>query len=214
MKPRGRCLVLVAALFAGWWTTPLCGQALPTVGLSLGRVSARHLWNRSTSTTEARTSLLVGAFVEVPTTTGVLAVRAEAHYLRRRSRVVLAAAPEVGGVVEGGVRGSYLSFPIHLKLGVSVGPLGLHASIGPTFELPLGSTIDPVLVQILSEEATTVVGVAAGAGGSVRVADRYLLELEARVTETLNDSYTGPFIGVRSRSVEVLARVGVRWPPR
>jgi hypothetical protein len=54
-----------------------------------------------------------------------------------------------------------------------------------------------------------VVGLAVSAGAGLHLPDRFVPELEVRLTEGLSKAHAGSFVTVRNRSVEVLLRVGV-----
>jgi hypothetical protein len=53
-----------------------------------------------------------------------------------------------------------------------------------------------------------------GAGIGVPVGDRVRPEIEVRMVRGLGDAYSGDFITVRNRSLEVVGRVGLPLPAR
>ena len=174
------------------------------VGVVVGRTTSRQLWSPEVSEVSRR-GLVVGGFVEVPVN-GTVSIRAGAEYVQRGATIE---RDTEGMPVDGEVRTDYVSFPIHLKISGSVRALRLHVAFGPTVEQLLRSRKDVVLAQVLDEDQPTVVGLAASVGAALHISDRFIPELEVRLTEGLSKAHAGSFITVRNRSVEALLRVAV-----
>jgi hypothetical protein len=153
----------------------------------------------------SRDGIVIGGFLEVPVT-GRLSIRAGAEYVQRGATIE---RDTEGRPADGEVRTDYASFPIHLKISGSLGALRLHIACGPTVEQLLRSRKDPVLALVLDEDHPVVVGLAVSAGAGLHLSDRFVPELEVRLTEGLSKAHAGSFVTVRNRSVEVLLRVGV-----
>ena len=174
------------------------------VGVVLGRTTSRQLWSPEVSEV-SRDGIVIGGFLEVPVT-GRLSIRAGAEYVQRGATIE---RDTEGRPADGEVRTDYASFPIHLKISGSLGALRLHIACGPTVEQLLRSRKDPVLALVLDEDHPVVVGLAVSAGAGLHLSDRFVPELEVRLTEGLSKAHAGSFVTVRNRSVEVLLRVGV-----
>ena len=175
------------------------------VGAVGGWLENRQIWSPS-SETERVAGVLLGAFVRAATPAGWLSIQAEGLWTQRGGEVF----DEVDGqVLQGSIRSDYLTISVHPRGSVTLGPLRVHVAAGPTLDQPLRSRFDPGLRMVLENEAPTVFGVSVGAGLGAVVAGQIHAEVEARVFEGLGDAYSGDFVSVRNRSIEILGRVGV-----
>jgi hypothetical protein len=184
----------------------LSGQTSRTWGITAGQVSARQIWS-GPAETDYRTGIVVGAFLDVGIPIPGLSVRSELLYAQRGT---LASDPQGEGFPEGRVRSHCLTFPLHLKASHSIGPLSAYLTGGPTFEQIISTTTDGEVGSVITEERPTVVNVSIGGGVAVRLPRSLVADVEVRLTEALGDAYAGRFVTMRSRSVEVLGRLGVR----
>ena len=155
--------------------------------------------------------IILGAFVIARTPAPWFAIRAELTWVQRGVDVTgsIGDDPALGGV-----RSDYLTVAIHPRASMAVGPLRVHIAAGPTVDQLVRSRIDSSLAPILFRDISTVFGVGLGAGVGGTVADRYRVEVEARVFEGLGDAYSGDFVSVRNRSLEFVTRVGIPRPER
>jgi hypothetical protein len=167
-------------------------------------VSARQIWSGAVET-DYLTGILMGVFADVDVPLPGLSVRAELLYTQRGT---LVSDPQAEGFSDGRLRSHYLSFPLHVKVGYSIGPVSAYLFAGPTFEQLLSTSTDGGVGEVLTEERQTVVNVSAGGGIGVHLPRDLVAGFELRITEGLGDSYAGDFVTMRNRSVEVLARLG------
>ena len=175
------------------------------VGAIGGYTSTEHVWSPA-SDTQSVGGLALGAFVDVQTPADWLSVGAEAAFSQRGSNVLL----DGGGVTTmGGIRTDYLTVSIRFRAAVPLGPARFHVAAGPVSDIVVRSRLDPLLTQVLDEESSTAFGVVAGAGAGVWVTERWFAQIEARIVEGLQASYTGDFVSVHNRSRELVARVGL-----
>ena len=203
--PAGRTIVLGAALALAAAPGGLRAQTSGTlVGAVGGWLENRQVWSPS-SETERVGGVLLGGFVRAATPADWLAVQAEALWTQRGGDVF----DDVDGqLLQGSIRSDYLTISVHPRASTSLGPLRVHLTAGPTIDQPLRSRFDPGLRMILENEAPTVFGVSVGAGLGMIVGGVHA-EVEARVFEGLGDAYSGDFVSVRNRSLEILGRAGV-----
>lgn len=201
----GPLLGVAVTILAGLAPRNLTAQTPYTVGGVAGWVSSRQIWS-GPAETDYLEGFLVGAFAEVKTPIALLSVRAEGHYVQRGT-VVLREGSELD--YDGVVRGHYLSAPIHLKVGRSLGPLSLSLLAGPTFEVLLHSRLSSGLESVILEEQGMVISATVGAGVGLQLTDERRVELKIRLTEGIGDAYQGHFVTMRNRSIEALLRVGV-----
>jgi hypothetical protein len=176
------------------------------VGIVLGGSSGRLLWDRGVST-DREFGYSLGAFVDVPTPLPVLAIRAEAALLGRRT-LVRDADLDPGGASDRTVGSQYLSIPVQGRVGFSVGPAMAYIVGGPSVEFLLDTECAPDFCPILREERPMVFGVGVGAGVRVQLPGRKAAALEARMTEALSEAYGADGSGVRWRAAELLLRIG------
>ena len=177
------------------------------VGVLGGWISNEQIWQPD-ATTEKVGGVLLGGYLNAVAPASWFSVQAEVYWAQRGGNVTT----EIGAVtVDGGVRSDYLAVSIHPRATVSLGPVGLFLSAGPTVEQVIQSRLDPTLEPVLTASATTF-GVNAGVGFSVQINPRLRGEVELRVFEGLGDAYSGAFVTLHNRSFEVLARVGIPLP--
>jgi len=221
MKAEGRCIGRVLAGLAAFLILALCGggsleaqygPAAPevrdrgTLGVFLGRISSRQLWNNSFASDRLQ-GIGLGVYVDVRTPIPFLSIRAEAGYAGRGT-LIWDEELDPERTEEATVRSHYLSLPVHGKVAVGVGPLSAHLFAGPTLDFLLSSSCSDLFCQVIREEKTVAFAVAAGAGVGLDLGGRFNLDLELRLTEGLSDAYLGTLNSARNRSVEMLVRVG------
>jgi hypothetical protein len=202
---RRRSVVAVAVALAAV-PAALSAQTPGTlIGAVGGWVQNRQVWSPS-SETERVGGILLGAFLRAATPADWLSVQAEALWTQRGGEVF----DDVDGqLLQGSVRSDYLTVAVHPRASLAWGPLRVHLVAGPTLDQPLRSRFDPSLRMVLENEAPTVFGVSVGAGLGTVLAGQVHAEVEARVFEGLGDAYSGSFVSVRNRSIEILGRVGM-----
>ena len=202
-------------LLGGWvvlavaaWSAPraILAQAPPLVaGVIGGYTTTKHVWSPDADA-HGVAGLVLGGFVDVQTPLSWLTAGAEATYSQRGSDVML----DGGGMsVPGGIRADYLTFMIRVRAALALGPARLHVAGGPMTDFVIRSRLDALLIQVLEEERAAPFGVSAGAGVGVFVTSSTFVEVEARIVEGLQAAYAGDLISVRSRSRELVARVGL-----
>jgi hypothetical protein len=178
---------------------------VPTVGVVGGTTRTQQIWGRSADAGTVD-GLLLGAWVDAPTPSTWLSIRAEGAFTQRGGDVT----SEVGGqVATGGIRSDYLTISVQARGQLRLGRLHLHSVAGPVVDKLLRSRLDPMLTQVLDREVPTVLGVGAGVGVGARVTERVVVELELRIFEGLGGAYTGNFQSVRNRSTEIVGRLGI-----
>ncbi len=195
-------LLTASALFLA---QELSGQVGRTWGVTAGRVSARQIWSGAAEA-DYLTGILVGVFADVPIPVPGLSVRWELLYTQRGT---LVSDPQAEGISDARLRSHYVSLPLHLKVGHSLGPVSAYLFAGPTFEQLLSTSTDGGVGDVLREERQTVINVSAGGGIGLGLPRDLVAGLELRITEGLGDSYAGDFVTMRNRSLEVLVRLGI-----
>ena len=195
-------LLAVSALLP---TPELAAQVGRTWGVTGGAVSARQIWSGAVET-DYLTGIMVGVFTDVPIPVPGLSVRAELLYAQRGT---LVSDPQAEGISDGRVRSHYLTFPLLLKVGYSIGPVSAYLVAGPTFEQILSTSTDGGVGEVLTEERQTVFNVSAGGGIGLELPRDLVAGFEIRITEGLTDSYAGDFVTMRNRSLEGLVRLGI-----
>jgi len=194
-------LLAVGALLP---TPELSAQVRGIWGVTGGGVSARQIWSGAAEA-DYLSGILVGIFTDVSIPLPGLSVRAEFLYTQRGT---LVSDPQAEGISDGRVRSHYLTFPLLLKLGYSIGPVSAYLVAGPTFEQILSTSTDGDVGEVLTEERQTVFNVSAGGGIGLELPRDLVAGFEIRITEGLSDSYGGDFVTVRNRSLEMLVRLG------
>lgn len=197
-------LALLLAVSALLPTPELSAQVDRTWGVTGGAVSARQIWSGAVET-DYLTGILVGVFADVPIPVPGLSVRWELLYTQRGT---LVSDPQAEGLSDARLRSHYLSLPLHLKVGHSLGPVSAYLFAGPTFEQLLSTSTEGGVGDVLREERQTVINVSAGGGIGLGLPRDLLAGFEVRITEGLGDSYAGDFVTMRNRSLEVLVRLG------
>jgi hypothetical protein len=191
------CLTFVQA-------SPLDGQIQRTVGIHLGQIRAKQLWDDPISGGSAD-GVMVGVNVDVPTPARLLSVRAGASYVQRGS-VVWDEVLDPERQFPANVRSHYLSIPVQGKLGFRFGPGGIYLLAGPTVDLLLETQCPQDLCRLLDEERPSVLSMTVGTGVSFDFRDRFRVDLEVWLTEGLTEAYSSTSTGVRYRSMGVLFR--------
>ena len=188
----------------------VAAQARPiTLGGLGGWVQNTPVWNRDFDT-ESVGGVVLGAWVNVPTPVQWLSVTAEATFTQRGSGTVLDPREVPGAIGVSPIRTDYVTASVLPRGTIDIGRVRLHATTGPTVDLLLRSRVDVVLEPELDEPATAVFAWTAGVGVGADVAPGWVAELEARIVEGLSSAYSGDLGTLRNRSIEVLARVGVK----
>jgi len=200
-------LAIVAPTMSG---SRLSAQNSPTIiGGMVGYNSTTGVWQPAAES-QAVGGFTAGAFLHASTPVQWFSVLAEGAWVQRGSDVT---GTVEGQPLTGGVRSDYLTVTIQPRGTITLGPVRFHASAGPTLDLLVRSRIDPALAPVLYQDVGTVFGATGAVGLGVAVGPRYRVELEARMFEGLGDAYTGDFIAMRNRSLEVVARVGIPRAP-
>jgi hypothetical protein len=203
--PRLLAIVVAVSSFA---TESVTAQNAPSiVGGVAGYNSTTGLWKPATES-QVVVGFTVGAFAVASTPVGWLSFLAEGAWVQRGSDVTGAVE---GQPLTGGVRSDYITVTVQPRASAALGPVTVHFNGGPTLDLLIRSRIDPGLAPVL-QDIGTVFGVTGGVGLGTIVGSRYRVEVEARVFEGLGDAYSGPFVSMRNRSVEFVARVGIPRP--
>jgi len=177
-----------------------------TVGVFFGSTSSEQMWPDPVAADRLR-SMALGVYIDVQTPLPFLSIRAEAGYAGRGS-VLWDEELDPERSAEAAIRGHYLSFPIHGKVGAGLGPVSGYLFAGPTLDFLLSSDCTELFCQIVQEEKTTVVSVAAGAGVGLELPRGFRLGVEARHTEGLSEAYRGGPGSGRNRTLELLVRLG------
>ena len=213
---RASALVAVTLFSATVSPPPAHAQEIRAAGGHLGWTSSRQLWPGA-SETDARSGLVLGAFVEVATPLSWLGVMAEASYAQRGGRIPLEA---VGMASQDTVdtRVDYFSFPVVLTARLFRNPVGIYAYAGPAIEYFSNiETLISVASAYTTEKTIVLTGVVGG-GVELLVGGRWSVRLEARLMEGLTRAFEGSLGEIHHRSFELLFRVGVRprssGPPR
>jgi hypothetical protein len=175
------------------------------IGAVGGYTVTHHVWDSSVGTDDV-SGFVAGGFVDVQTPLSWLTAGAELAYTQRGSDAHLESA---GRPVTAAIRGDYLTFAVRVRGVLSLGPARVYVVGGPQSDFMLRSRMDPILEQILDQPATAAFGVHVGAGVGARVAGRVFVEVEARLVEGLQASYSGDAASVRNRSREIVGRVAL-----
>lgn len=208
MRRRGWALPLLAVAVLS--AEGAAAQSRPiTLGGLGGWVQNTPVWNRGFDT-ESVGGLTLGAWVNVPTPAEWLSVTAEVAFAQRGSGTILDPEEVPGALGASPIRTDYITTSVLPRATLQVGGLRLHAATGPTMDLLLRSRLDVVLEPELDEPATAVFAWTAGVGIGTDVGTGWVAEIEARIVEGLSNAYSGDLGALRNRSIEVLARVGLK----
>ncbi len=213
---RASALAAVTLFSASVFPPPAHAQEIRAVGGHLGWTKSRQLWSGAPET-DARSGLVLGAFVEVATPLSWLGVLAEASYAQRGGNVPLEA---VGMTSQDTVdtRVDYFSFPVLLTARLFRNPVGIYVYAGPAIEYFSNiETLLSVAGAYTTEKSIVLTGVVGG-GVELLVGGRWSVRLEARLMEGLTYAFEGSLGEIRHRSFELLFRAGMRprssGPPR
>jgi len=217
MTGRGRLGVVVvvtlaAAVPAPWASGATAQAPSTTVGVVAGYAHNEQIWSRDVET-EAVGGLVVGAWANVPTGAGWFSITAEGTYTQRGGDATLDDEVVAGAGDTSPIRADYITISVHPRATARVGPVRIHLTTGPTLDQLVRSRLDPVLVPVLEDGTSTVFSWTAGVGIGGNVTSGVVAEAELRIVEGLGDAYSGPFISLRNRSIELVGRVGIPWPP-
>lgn len=174
-------------------------------GVVGGYTRSEHVWSVNRDV-ERTGGIIVGGFYE-GSVTSWFSVAAEGAYTQRGSDLAL-----MGVSTPGRIRSDNLTMTIALRAGLPLGPARIYVAAGPAADLALRLRLDPVLSQVFTEERTTVWGVHAGAGTRLEVAGRAVVEVEGRIVEGLQALYSAEGRTVRTRSQELVVRLGMLRP--
>ena len=198
-----RAAVLLVAFLLG--PQLLAAQVAERInGFTVGRTASQQLW-KPTVVGADRTGILLGLFGEVPLPGRVFRIRAEGNYVQRGG---LVSGDFEGVPLNGEVRSEYLSFVLQVKFARSLGPVYAFIAAGPTLERLLRTRQDALLAQVLEQERDPVFNAAASGGVGFRISPALIVEVEARWVRGLSPAYSGSFLTVKNRSLELLLRVG------
>ena len=196
---------LAAVVSALGMVAGVSGQSQPTIGgIVAGYASTEHVWQPSAESA-AVGGVILGGYLMAATPVPWLSVRAEGVWTRRSADRVDGDDP----AATVGIRADYLAIGLHLRASRAFGRGWLHVSAGPALDQLLRSRMDPGLQSVLLDSTPSGVGVSAAVGGGFRIGERFHAELEARVFEGLGDAFSGDFLSVRNRSIEVVSRLGI-----
>ena len=198
MRTPTRFLVSLAVLAL----VPAVVGAQSVVGGMAGAVVSRQIVDPGDDT-DTRTGGMVGAFVDVQTPVGPLAVLAEAFYVQRGGRVDL----EGPAGLQGEVRSDLIGFTVAPTLRVGIGSASLFAYGGPMIEIPVYTRSSAELETAYRTPTSGVFAVTGGGGLAVGTGD-WSVRVEARIVEEISAAYTGDAGDFRHRSKEILVRVG------
>lgn len=179
----------------------------PAFGVVAGPVDAVQLRERAPDS-DHHSGFMVGAWADVPTPTSWLTVLAEATAVRRGGEYDQ--GPDLPVAV---VDADYLAFSIFPALRLGLGPVSLTAYAGPSLDVHLRSRSAIPLQQAFREPSTQVFAAVTGAGLEV-TRGRAVFRIEARRHEQISSAYSGAVDGLRHRSTEIVARVGMHPPGR
>jgi hypothetical protein len=204
--------VLSLTVQASWAGQASAQSRSTTVGVVAGYVHNDQLWSRDVAT-DAVGGLVVGAWANVPTGIGWFSITAEGTYTQRGGDAMLDDEVVAGAVGTSPIRADYITVSVHPRATAWLGPVRVHLTTGPTLDQLIRSRLDPVLVSVLEDATSTVFGWTAGVGLGGTVTRGVVAEAELRIVEGLGDAYSGPFISLRNRSIELVGRVGIPWRP-
>jgi len=195
-------MLLVAYLFGPQLLVAQVAERIN--GFTVGRTASQQLWKPTVMGAD-RTGMLLGLFGEVPLPGRVFRIRAEGNYVQRGG---LVSGDFEGAPLSGEVRSEYLSFVLQFKFARSLGPVHAFIAAGPNLEQLLRTRQDVLLAQVLEKERTLVFNAAASGGVGFKISPALIVEIEARWVRGLSPAYSGSFLTVRNRSLELLLRVG------
>jgi len=188
------------------FAAPADAQGTYTVGGLLGQLESRQLHSHADDT-QARTDVVLGAFVDVATPLSWLHIGLEASIARRGGHYETTTA---AGPTTQSARIDYLSFALMPAVWHDFGPFALYMSLGFAREsdVGIGSTAD--LVPLFSEPASNVFALAAAAGLEISFMRRWSARLEVRELNQVSPAFRAPSGDIRHRSREFIIKVGMR----
>lgn len=202
LRPLAATLALSAALASGGLNAQSPADG-PAFGVVAGPVDAIQVRKRAPDS-DGHSGFLVGAWADVPTPARWLTVLAEATAVRRGGEYDQ--GPDLPVAV---VDADYLALSLFPALRLGLGPVSLTAYAGPSLDVHLRSRSAIPLQQAFREPSTQVFSGVVGAGVEVS-RGRAVFRLEARRHQQISSAYSGAVDGLRHRSTEIVARVGMR----
>jgi hypothetical protein len=217
--PTGLLLAYLSIAGALGVATPLpaAGQEIRAAGGLIGINTARQIWSAGigpSGTSDARTGLAIGAFVEVAAPPSWLGVLAEATYSQRGAKL----SSELTGSVPADVRSDYLVALVAPTVRWFSNPMGVSFGAGVSLEYLINTNAARELEIIYGNPTPVGLSGVVLAGGEYLHQERWLLRLEVRWFEGFRQAYTGDVADVRLRAAEAVLKVGRRpdtgRPPR
>lgn len=200
---RSAALALSALLLAH--AAPASAQGVRGLGLFAGDSESRLL-RRQEPASDARTGLLVGAWVDASLPASRWSVLAEGGYVERGGEY--ATAGDTPAVVQSDFFEVTLAPTLHLDVAF----VGAYAYGGPTLEVPLRTRTSTELEPAFRDPAGQVFSFTAGGGVELRLPETYAFRLEFRHVEGLSPAYRNDLGDFRYRATEILVRVGRSRP--
>jgi hypothetical protein len=146
--------------------------------------------------------------LQIQTPLPYLSVRPELGYVQKGTVV----EGEVGGPgspARARARSHYISVSILGKVGHQIQNVSFFLLVGLSVDQLLETECTADLCQLLFDEQPSVLGVTAGIGASLALANRFEGDMELRLAEGVTDAYRMTRFGARYRSLEAILRVGV-----
>jgi len=182
---------------------PVRAQSLRAVGVQAGRIESRWRQDRSADSDE-RTGPLLGVFVDVQSPADLVSLLAEASWTRRGGAYPVG----VGGAYVGEVEVDYLTVSVAPVLRVSLGPLSALTYAGPAVDMHMRTRASGELAPAFATPSPQVLSVSAGAGLELALGHGWSVRGEVRLIEGLTHAFSRDADEPRSRSTEILVRVG------
>ncbi|HKJ03531.1 MAG TPA: hypothetical protein VJ997_13780 [Longimicrobiales bacterium] len=178
-------------------------QGVRAVGVHAGQVRSRWRHDRSPDS-EERTGPVVGAFVDVQSPAGFVSILAEASWTRRGGAYPIG----VRDTYTGTVQVDYLTLAVLPVLRLSAGPLSVLTYAGPAVDIHVRTRAGGELAAAFATPSPQVLTVDAGAGVELALGRGWSVRGEFRVNEGLTHAFSSDADNPRSRSREILVRVG------
>ena len=204
--------ILTALLiYAFLLTSQANSQAVKSIGLKVGAISATQDWkyaqNVSSLDTKPRWGFDVGAFAEW-FTLPVFSLTTELHYVQKGFSLKLPVTTEQfpdgnGAFMTLSPRVDYLSIPILAKCRLDWASSSLYAIAGPRIDF-LVHHQDSGFGAVIDHFRSTEYGATIGIGYLLTQLVPFGLGAELRYSPTLQESYSTNLLAVRNSSFEML----------
>lgn len=201
--------VALVCVLSGFGPVSVAGQEIRAAGALVGVNSSRHLWSGGpgpSGTSDPRSGVTLGAFVEVAAPPSWLGVLAEAAYAQRGANL----AEDLTGSVPAEVRSDYLVALLAPTIRWFGGSVGVSFGAGLGLEYLINTSAARELEIIYGNPTPVGLSGVLLAGGEYLHRERWLFRLEARWFEGLRQAYTGDVTDIRIRAMEVVLKVGRR----